>query len=615
MNSISATPAWPRRPPLWSSAAVCLSLLLGLLYCCATVKLMPGNEGRLFPVYLKSAAWSLMPQFPSFGKHVHVQTHRVLMPDGSAIEIPPKVLHGNLRAVIYRGRSALELFRGAFVSFASTLFVLLCVGLILDRTHEAESRNGRRLRGPRTVSRWRFNLETMGDGLRFRLTNKPNLLERLRDKRGLDLVLRRSKEAQHIQVSGDTGAGKSTIIRTILYQVEARGETAIVFDPEREYLKEFYDESRGDIILNPKDQRCPYWAIGEEADDEPQATPIANGLFPEEPTQQKFFLNHTRAIFAYLLAYYRPTVNELGHWMAHPEEIDKRVKGTEHAHTMTENAAPQRAGILGTLNEAGKPLRMMPTHQEGRKKFTVRGWARKREGWIFVTSTSETIDALRPLQGLWLDMLILKLQSDDVAEDAKRCWLVLDEVQELQRLPQLPKALTRQRKSDNPIVVGFQGMAQIDANYGKQAETMLSQPFYNFMLRTQESRASKHLSERIGSVQLERVKESKPASIFNNRHRTYSTERVIEPLVLPSEIQELEDLTGYFVASGKVVKIAFDAPPKRVLTPGLIERMIPNVQTRPLEQEPAIAAVKPEPPPSSAPDDHKAGVAAAAAFN
>jgi type IV secretory pathway TraG/TraD family ATPase VirD4 len=614
MNTLRATPAWPRRPPLWSSAAFFLSLAVGVLYCWATVKLMPGNQGQLFPVYAKSAAWSLVPPLPSFGRHAHAQTHKFVMPDGSVFKVPPPVLYRNLRGVIYQGRSIPELFKGAFVSFGSTLFVLLCVGLILDRTHEAESRNGRRLRGPRIVSRWRFNLETMGDGLRFPITNKRNILERLRGPRGSDLVLRRSKEAQHIQVSGDTGAGKSTIIRTILYQVEERDETAIVFDPEREYLKEFYRESRGDIILNPKDDRCPYWAIGEEADDEPQATPIANGLFPEEPTQQKFFLNHTRAIFAYLLAYYRPTVNELGHWMAHPEEIDKRVKGTEHAHTMTENAAPQRAGILGTLNEAGKPLRMMPTNQEGRKKFTIREWARKRRGWIFVTSTSETIDALRPLQGLWLDMLILKLQADDEAEDAKRCWLVLDEVQELQRLPQLPKALTRQRKSDNPIVVGFQGMAQIDANYGKQAETMLSQPFYNFMLRTQESRASKHLSERIGSVQLERVKESKPASLFNNRHRTYSTERVIEPLVLPSEIQELEDLTGYFVASGKIVKIAFDVSPKRAVAPGLIERMIPNMQTRPLDPEPAVAA-KPEDTHPMRPDDQEAGVATAAAFN
>ena len=89
----------------------------------------------------------------------------------------------------------------------------------------------------------------------------------------------------------------------------------------------------------------------DEAKDEAEATPIANGLFPDGPTVQKFFLNHTRAIFAFLLAEYRPCAAELAHWMAHPEEIDERVEGTEHQHTLTSNAAPQRAGILGSLNE------------------------------------------------------------------------------------------------------------------------------------------------------------------------------------------------------------------------------------------------------------------------
>ena len=46
-----------------------------------------------------------------------------------------------------------------------------------------------------------------------------------------------------------------TIIRTILYQVEERGETAIVFDPEREYLKEFYQEEQRRHHL--KSQRRP----------------------------------------------------------------------------------------------------------------------------------------------------------------------------------------------------------------------------------------------------------------------------------------------------------------------------------------------------------------------
>ncbi len=179
------------------------------------------------------------------------------------------------------------------------------------------------------------------------------------------------------------------------------------------------------------------------------------GMFPDDPTLQRFFLTHTRAIFAYLLAAYKPTVNELAYWMAHPEEIDKRVKGTEHAHTLTQNAAPQRAGILGSLNEAGKPLRMMPTHAEGRRTWIVREWAKQRKGWIFITSTPDTIDALRPMQSLWLDMLILKLQATAPHPGQPRVWMILDELASLNALPQLHSALTKQRKSDNPIVLGL----------------------------------------------------------------------------------------------------------------------------------------------------------------
>ena len=249
--------------------------------------------------------------------------------------------------------------------------------MVLDRKQERRARDGQLLRGPSLISRWQFNRKPKGNGLRFRLSNRRNPFERCEpDNCGKDLVIRLDREVHHIQIAGDTGTGKSTLIRQIIYQIEARGEVAIVFDPDREYIQEFFNEERGDWVLNPKDERCPYWPIGDEADDEAQATPISIGLFPDEMTSQKFFLNRTRDIFAYLLATYKPTVNELAYWMAHPEHIDARVTGTEHEHTLTVNAAPQRAGILGSLNEAGKPLRMMPSHAEGRRIWTVRDWPR-----------------------------------------------------------------------------------------------------------------------------------------------------------------------------------------------------------------------------------------------
>jgi type IV secretory pathway TraG/TraD family ATPase VirD4 len=543
-------------------------------------------QASFFPAYMQSAIWSTLPPIPTFRKNAPY-THRFSLPNRTAITIPPRLLYVELQRRIFEGQSIHQLFANALAAALSTSLLLLVIGLSLDRSHESKSRAGRHIRGPRMVSRYAFNSAgRRNSGLRFPLTNWRNPIELLEGPRGRDLVINRSKEAHHIQISGDTGSGKSTLIRTILYQVEQRGETAIVYDPHREYLAEFYDVTRGDFILNPGDERCPYWAIGEEADDEAQALPIAEGLFPDQPNSQPFFLDHTRAIFAYLLAYYRPTVNQLGHWMAHPEEIDKRVANTEHAHTLTVNAPPQRAGILGTLNKAGTSLRMMPAHPENRQRFTTREWASKRKSWIFVTSTPQTIDALRPLQGLWLDLCILRLLGA-ADPDANRCWLVLDEVQKLAQLPQLPRALTEQRKSGNPIIIGFQGMAQIDAHYGKEAETMLSQPFTTFILRSKEPRASEYLSNLIGKVQIERLRETKPATILaGGRYRSYNTERVIEPLVLDSEIQGLPDLSGHCLQGGNVVKIAFRVPRVRKVAPGLIERLIPGAPKRPLDPEP-----------------------------
>jgi len=74
----------------------------------------------------------------------------------------------------------------------------------------------------------------------------------------------RNAENKHFLVVGDTGSGKSSVIRQMLYQVADRGDSAIVYDPACEFVKQFYDERRGDIVLNPLDARMPYWNPSDE---------------------------------------------------------------------------------------------------------------------------------------------------------------------------------------------------------------------------------------------------------------------------------------------------------------------------------------------------------------
>jgi type IV secretory pathway TraG/TraD family ATPase VirD4 len=107
---------------------------------------------------------------------------------------------------------------------------------------------------------------------------------------------------------------------------------------------------------------------------------------------------------------------------------------------------------------------------------------------------------------LWLDTLVLRLMNQ--GDPARRhAWFVLDELASLQKLPQLHTALTENRKSGNPLVIGFQGRSQLETRYGHEAETMLSQPATKIFLHTSEPRAAKWISETIGEVEMERMKE------------------------------------------------------------------------------------------------------------
>ena len=61
---------------------------------------------------------------------------------------------------------------------------------------------------------------------------------------------------------------------------------------------------------------------------------------------------------------------------------------------------------------------------------------------------------------------------------------MIDELANLQRLPQVHTAMTDVRKRNSPLVLGFQGRSQLAKGYGLDAEAMLSQPATKVFLRT-----------------------------------------------------------------------------------------------------------------------------------
>jgi hypothetical protein len=186
---------------------------------------------------------------------------------------------------------------------------------------------------------------------------------------------------------------------------------------------------------------------------------------------------------------------------------------------------------------------------------------------------------------VWLDMLVMHLLSTR-RPDQKRVWFLIDELASLQKLPQLHTALTENRKSENPVVLGFQGRSQLETRYGNDAEAMLSQPATKIFFRTDEPRSAKWISDNIGEVEIERLRETHYDG--GNKGKNFKLERLREPLVMPSEIQGLVDLSAYLKYGNHVAHFSIPFVQLEDMHPDFIRRQRttpPNLPGDPVQPE------------------------------
>jgi len=616
---------WPRQMPIYTYGLAFAIAALTFVAVCVRIHLAKPIERYYLPVYERTSAFgAFLPAHRSTYRMLFVSGRRAALrpalssdlvfgrtpePDGTPIPLalsqesrqqgysllfrgPERSyvdvrLRDYLRDVVYDGTSLSSFFRPPLLGGAAVFLILLPFVMVKDVQRQKQLRYGRRLKGPEMLTPRHFNRIVKGDGIGFKIDGMKGMLR-----------IPARAEAQHMQIIGDTGAGKSALMFQVLRQVRSRGESAIVYDPAREFVKRFYDPAHGDVILNPLDKRCPYWGPAEELRSRSEAKALAASLFqPPQDKKGEFFIESPQKIFAFLMAY-GPTPEELVAWMSNPEEIDRRLKGTEHAHLIDPRAHQQRAGVLASLGLVADSLRLLPKRDAGNGSWTATEWAEKRHGWIFLTSLPAEREALRPLQSLWIDWLVLRLLNEPT-EAQKRVWFIIDEMASLQKLPQLHTAITEARKSRNPVVLGFQGKAQLEYLYGHLAEVMLSQPATSIWLTTKEPKAGQWVSEFIGKVEVERLRETHFDGTRSGRN--FALDRQVEPLVLESEISGLADLHAYMKYQNYVTRFSFPYFDMPVVADGFVLRERPDdmlpydpKQMRTAEASPAELRQTPE---------------------
>ena len=308
----------------------------------------------------------------------------------------------------YLGRSFGQWFASYSVwgAVPATL-TIVALGYLLLRDPEDQP-EGKHLRGLSLIRPRQLSRELRRSGLRG-------------DSPGVELAqvrIPRSMECEHFLITGATGAGKSMAIRSLLRQIQARGELAIVVDPECEYLSEFYRPVRGDLILNPVDERCPYWSPWLELSEryyQADAATLAASLIPDPPRgyesgSDHFFRQSSRTLLESLLQVAAPRepqsipkLLELSR-----DQLKQALSGTPAYSLIDPGAHEQGAGIIATVANATRPFLYLPP-SDGRPSWNALQWTGHPQGWLFVTMRDESNSAALPLANLWLDLIVGRL--------------------------------------------------------------------------------------------------------------------------------------------------------------------------------------------------------------
>jgi type IV secretory pathway TraG/TraD family ATPase VirD4 len=395
-------------------------------------------------------------------------------------------------------------------------------------------------------------------------------------------------ETKHFKLIGTTGTGKSTAIRELLGAALARGDRAIVADPDGGYAARFFDRYRGDVVLNPFESDSRKWDLFAEIQNSYDIEQLAAGLIPacDDPSAGEWRAYARTFLTAVLRRCHAGGRRDMGGrrdaggrrdmgdvWRllttAPAEELRRVVADSPAQPFLDPDNARMFASIRSVTGSAIAAFEHIQTQRAS--PLSVRAWVRERRrpGVLFMPYKASQIAALRSMIATWMRLAIFEAMSQ--AEDRdQRLWFVVDELDALGAIDGLKDALARLRKFGGRCVLGFQSIAQVSSTYGQSgAQTIVENCGNTLILRCSSSEnggTAQFASRLIGEREVLRRQVSRGSdrdgvwsARGGRRSRSVTEQHATEPAVLSSELEQLPDLCGYLksASSSRWLKVTF----------------------------------------------------------
>jgi type IV secretory pathway TraG/TraD family ATPase VirD4 len=369
-------------------------------------------------------------------------------------------------------------------------------------------------------------------------------------------------ETKHFKIMGTTGTGKSTAIRQLLKGALARGDRAVIADPDGSYMETFYDPKRGDVILNPFHEHAARWDIFAEIIVPHDADQLARSLIPDYEGSDRSWRGYARTFLtAVLRQLHRVNEHDIAKLyyllvMAPPEELRDLLESTPAAPFLGKDNGKYFDSVRSVAMAHLAALEHV-ARQESGDLVSVRKWIREGRGVLFLPYKAGEIAALRQIVSTWMRLAIFETMNAPAGD--QRLWFAIDELDALGAIDGLKDALARLRKFGGRCVLGFQSIAQLRGLYGDaEAQTIVENCGNTLILRSSASErggTAEFASRLIGKREIIRQESSysRPTRFGGGIHetRTSSEHHAIEDAVMASEIEQLPDLSGFLKVASR----------------------------------------------------------------
>ena len=386
------------------------------------------------------------------------------------------------------------------------------------------------------------------------------------------IKLTNAQEPLHSLIAGSTGVGKSTAIVEMLQTISARGDRMIVADPDGFYASRFATDN--DVILNVFDRRSAGWSPFSEVRRPYDFDKIARSIVPDGHGQDAAWHFYAQVLIAdvmrSLMLQGENSTEALIHALTvlPSDELKKLLSGSASIGLFDKDAARALASTRFILASHLKPFTYLKPGD-----FGLRAFLESNRQRIFLTWREDMTASLSPLIACWIDVLCNSILSmpPEPEYGKLRTWLVLDELASLGKISSLEAVLTKGRKHNLCCIAGLQSIAQLDRVYGRESSIIIRSCFRNlvaFAIAKADPDTSEAMSRALGERELDRPVETAGRSKQGNSS-SVSVQRVRERLILPSEINELPDLTAFLALAG-------DQPTRKIkLTPQNLPEIFP----------------------------------------